>query len=127
MKTVARRSGSYTSMEEVMACSVMDSPPVVTRMVASVALLGEEVVATVVGNEDVGVVSEGVVGRRNPERIHGASRAVGAVEGVVDGVGGVGDVLETACAIEPELVAIRAVSVVGHHAELEVHRSTVAA
>ena len=87
-------------------------------------VVGEEVVAAVVGNEDVGVVSEGVVGRRNSEGIHGAPRAVGAVECVVDGVGGVGDVFEPAGAIEPELIAIRSpISVIGHHAELEVHRS----
>ena len=87
-------------------------------------VVGQEVVSAVVGDEDVGVVAEGVVVRRDPKGVHGAACAVGAVEGIVNGVGGVGDVLEPSGSIEPQLVAIRApVPVVGHHAKLEVHRA----
>ena len=111
-------------MDEVMACTVMDSPPVVTRISASVALFGRKSYAELSGTNTLASCPKRVVECGNAPWIHHATCRVGAVEYIVDVVCGIFDVVEHACAVESQLIAARsAVSVVGHDTKFQVNRS----
>ena len=85
-------------------------------------VVGQEVVAAVVGDKHAGVVAQRVVERRHAPRRHRAVVRVGAVERVGFVVGGVRDVFKPAAAVEPQPVAaFTSVAVVRHHAELQVN------